>query len=149
MAKQSRALATLWLTRGEAKDVIAWVERENIPADTSRARALVGKLEQCIAESDFITATEITDDLHRELFKLRAKEAKPFVLAGREHRAKFDLGRKTHNNARHLKHAKEWKRWNEAAAPHWKPGISNNAVARIVKAKLGLRGVRRRELPDD
>ena len=44
MAKQSRALATLWLTRGEAKDVIAWVERENIPADTSRAGLLSASL---------------------------------------------------------------------------------------------------------
>jgi hypothetical protein len=131
-------MATLWMVSGDAKDVIAWVKREKMPADTIRAETLVGELDQCIAASDFIGATEITAKLNRELFKLRATEAAPFVKAGRKQRAGLATRRDAHNSAFHLERANEWERWNQAAAQHWKPGSSKNQVASTVKRKLHL-----------
>ena len=138
--KTTRAITSLRVTRGEAVDLIGWAKRDNIPYDTQRAQGLVSELERCIDKRDCVAATRVTADLRREMFNLRAQEAKPFVLAGRKQRASLDLRRETHNKALHLERAREWKRWNEAAAPHWKPSLSKNAAARIVKKKLALEG---------
>ena len=132
------ALVTLMMARGEAVERIAWAKRENIPADTGRAQALVNKLERCITERDFVAATDITDSLNREIFKLQAAEVAAIVRAGRKQRAARAASRDAHNEKRHRERARVWEVWNEVASEHWKPTITKNAVARIVRSKLGL-----------
>ena len=138
MDEQAKAMAWLRMACGEARDVISWVKRENIPVDTVRAQTLVSELEQCIGGRDFAAATGITAALNREMFKLRASEAAPFVRIARKQKAARAEGRDAHNKALHLVRAKEWERWNQVAAQHWESGASKNSVARIVRSKLRL-----------
>ena len=133
-------MASLWMTRGHAVDVIKWVERENIPADTGRAHILVAELEQCIASRDFVSATRITADLNREVFRLRVTEVVPQLQLGKFLSVPFKQGRNAANETRHATAVERWGEWQAIANEYWHrhPAASKNEAARHVQKNLGL-----------
>jgi hypothetical protein len=139
----SRALATLWLKSGEARDLIDSIKREPSDRrnnDVAAVEAIVNRLEEQLLARDLAAAVVIADRLERACFKLRAAEAGPFVQSGRKQHASLKSRREAHNRSLQRQRASEWARWNKAADEYWSkhPEASKNSVARWVKERLGL-----------
>lgn len=140
--EEAKALAVLWLRRGEASDLIGAIKRD--PSDprnkeVPKAEAALAKLEEHIERRDFTRATEAAYWLDRIFFNLCALEAAPFVQTGRKQHSSLKARRDAHNAALQSECRAEWMRWNAEAAKYWnKPSATKNSVARLVKAKLGL-----------
>ena len=136
-----KALAELWLQWGEARDLILAIERD--PKDPRRPfleklRGLTDQLEGQLSRKDLAEAVPISGDLAQVKTRANERLLAPSVKLGRYLNPDFQRGRNEANDARRQAAAAEWARWNDCAKPHWKPGISKNAVARIVQSKLGL-----------
>ena len=139
----SRALAILWLKRGEAQDLIANIKRElsdRRNSNVAAVEAIVNRLEERLLARGLAAAVVIADTLERACFKLRAAEAAPFVQSGRKQHASLKSRREAHNRSLQRERASEWARWNKAADEYWSkhPEGFNGSVARWVKKRLGL-----------
>jgi hypothetical protein len=138
---EATATATLIFARGEAIELMAWAKRkigDRATAQIEKTEKLVAQLQTYIDNSDFVKATPIVSRLQAASFRLRELEAGPFAVKGRKRESDFRTGRDAANRDRQQAARLEWDRWNACARPHWSPGITKNAVARIVQSKLGL-----------
>src|SRR5262245_21471574 len=100
--KEAKALAVLWLRRGEVADLIGAIKRN--PRDprnreVPKAEAAIAKLEKFIERRDFTGATGPTYWLDVIFFNLRAAEAAPFIRTGRKQHASIKALSEARNTA--------------------------------------------------
>jgi hypothetical protein len=135
----ARALAVLWLRRGEVLDFIGWIKsKDPRNVDVPKAEAALAELEKQLECRDITRATEAAYWLDQIFFNLRVSEAAPLARAGRKQRAGREARRDAYNAALHSERSAEWARWNAEAAKYWKPGATKNSVARLLKRRFGL-----------
>ena len=132
--EDARAMAILWLRRGEAVDLIGPIKanpNDSRNREILKAEAAIAKLEEHIERWDFTAATKAAFWLDGILFNLRAMEAVPFVRLGRKQHASLRARSDAHNTALHRERAAEHMHWNAEAEKIWWPGATKNAAARL------------------